>query len=85
MQFNYIISNVERTDNNYHKADILQTSVNPVVSFQMVVGGEFLPANVALVTQAQVVSVNVVLQVGLGRVRLVAVRAMVLTAFCYEK
>ena len=47
------------------------------VSFQMVAGGEFLPANVALVTLAQVVSVNVAFQVGLARVRLGAVQAVV--------
>ena len=51
------------------------------MSFQMVEGGEFLPANVARATLAQVVSFNMVLQVSLGRVRFGAVQAVLLDFF----
>ena len=76
---------MERTDNNYHKADNLQTSVSLVVSFILALVAENIPANVALESLAWYVHVNVVLQADLGRVRLVAVRAMVPASFCYEK
>ena len=55
--------------------------MNHVVSFQMVVGGEFLPANVARATLAQVVSVNVASQVARARVRIGAEQAVVPDVF----
>ena len=61
--------------------------MSPVVSSMVALAAEFLPANVALVTLAQVVSINVLFQDGLGRVRLVAARswAAIPAAVCYEK
>ena len=59
--------------------------MSPVVSFQVVRGAENLTANGALVTLAVVFSVNMLLQVGLGRVRLFAVRALMTAAVCYKK
>ena len=51
--------------------------MNHLVSFQVVLATVNLPANVALVTLAQVVSVNVASQVAQARVRIGAEQAVV--------
>ena len=58
--------------------------MNPVVPCQMASCAEYIPTHVATVAPARVFLVDVVLQAGLGRVGLVAVRALVLV-ICYKK